>query len=123
MATNNDLDRLGARIYGHDTAEADAPGKRVFGHSDELDALGARVYGRGDRGAESHVQADAADMPTPERWRLNEARPATAVYSTGNDEPDAIGARMSTRHHAGGAVTVDNRHVLNDTPGLPGFDH
>lgn len=62
-------------------------------------------------------------MPTPERWRLNEMHPVAAVYSTGNDDLDAIGARMSARHHAGGVITLDNRHVLNDTPGLPGFDY
>ncbi|MDK8845984.1 hypothetical protein QP888_05585 [Corynebacterium sp. MSK297] len=84
---------------------------------------GARVNGRGDQGVVSHEQDDAADKPTPERWRLDEVRPTTDVYSTGNDDFDAIGARMSARHDAGGVVTVDNRHVLNDTPGLPGFDY
>ena len=69
----------------------------------------------------SHQQTTADDTATPERWRLDEVLPATAVYSTGNDDLDAIGARMSARHHAGGAVTADNRYVLNDTPGLPGF--
>lgn len=122
MTTNN-LDRLGAHIYGHDATEANTRGGRVYGHNDEMDALGARVYGLGDRGAVSHEQTDAADTPTPERWRLNEVRPATAVYSTGNDTLDAIGARMAARHHAGGVVTVDNRHGRGDTPGLPGFDY
>lgn len=122
MTTNN-LDRLGARIYGHDaTTETDTRGARVYGHSDDMDALGARVYGTGDRGAVSHEQADAeADTPTPERWRLNEVRQVTAVASY--DDLDAIGARMAARHHSGGVVTVDNRHGRGDTPGLPGFDY
>ncbi|MGP5620008.1 hypothetical protein [Corynebacterium casei] len=124
MTTNDNLDHLGARIYGRDTAgEADNRGGRVYGHNDVMDDLGARVYGTGDRGAVSHEQAAEADTATPERWRLNEVRPATAVYSTGNDNLDAIGARMSARHHAGGVVTVDNRHGRGDTPGLPGFDY
>lgn len=124
MTTNNDLDRLGARIYGYDAAEADTRGARIYGRGDEMDALGARVYGQGDRGAVNHEQDDAADTPTPERWRLDEVRPASAVYATGNDDDlDAIGARMSARHHAGGVVTVDNRHILSDTPGLSGFDY
>ena len=95
-------------------------GKRVFGHSDEMDALGARVYGTGDRGAVSHEQA-AADMPTPERWRLDEVRQVAAVASY--DGLDAIGARMAARHHSGGVVTVDNRNGRGDTPGLPRFDY
>lgn len=123
MTTNNNLDQLGARIYGRDdAAEADTRGARVFGHSDEMDALGARVYGRGDRGAVSHEQATADDdTATPERWRLDEVRPATAVASY--DDLDAIGARMAARHHSGGVVTADNRNGRGDTPGLPGFDY
>lgn len=108
MTTNDNLDRLGAHRYGHD---------------DDMDARGARVYGLGDRGAVSHEQTTADAAATPERWRLDEVRPANAVYSTGNDDLDAIGARMSARHHAGGVVTVDNRHGRGDTPGLPGFDY
>ena len=122
MTTNNNLDQLGARIYGRDDAtEANTRGARVFGHSDEMDALGARVYGRGDRGAVSHEQAAEADTATPDRWRLNEVRPATAVAAY--DDLDVIGARMPARHHSGGVVTVDNRNGRGDTPGLPGFDY
>ena len=122
MTTSNNLDQLGARIYGRDeAAEADIRGARVYGHSDEMDALGARVYGTGDRGAVSHEQAAEADTATPERWRLDEVRPATAVASY--DDLDAIGAHMAARHHAGGVVTADNRNGRGDTPGLPGFDY
>ena len=122
MTTGDNLDRLGARVYGHDHAiEADTRGGRVYGHSDDMDARGARVYGLGDRGAVSHEQADAADKPTPERWRLDEVRPATAVGSY--DDLDAIGARIEARHNGGGVVTVDNRTGRGDTPGLAGFDY
>ena len=124
MTTNNNLDQLGARVYGRDdAAEANTRGARVYGHSDEMDALGARVYGTGDRGAVSHEQATADDTatPTPERWRLNEVRQVAAVDSY--DDLDAIGARMATRHHSGGVVTADNRNGRGDTPGLPGFDY
>lgn len=122
MTTGDNLDQLGARIYGHDaTTEADTRGGRVYGHNDDMDARGARVYGLGDRGAVSHEQHTADETPTPERWRLDEVRPATAVGS--HDTLDAIGARMAARHHSGGVVTVDNRHGRGDTPGLPGFDY
>lgn len=123
MTTNDNLDRLGARIYGHDaTAEADTRGGRVYGHSDDMDNRGARVYGLGDRGAVSHEQATADDTPKPERWRLDEVRPATAVGS--HDDLDTIGARIEARHHGGGVVTVDNRGGReNNTPGLAGFDY
>jgi len=123
MTTNNNLDQLGARVYGRDdAAEANARGARVYGHSDEMDALGARVYGTGDRGAASHEQAAEADTATPERWRLNEVRQVTAVAS--HDDLDVIGARMAARHRTGGVVTADNRNGRdNDTPGLPGFDY
>lgn len=122
MTTNDNLDQLGARIYGHDhAAETDTRGGRVYGRNDDMDARGARVYGLGDRGAVSHEQAAADDTPAPERWRLNEVRPATAVGSL--DDLDAIGARIEARHHGGGVVTADNRHGRGDTPGLPGFDY
>ena len=123
MTTNNNLDQLGARVYGRDDdAEANTRGARVYGHSDEMDALGARVYGPGNRGAVSHEQAtEADDTATPERWRLNEVRQVTAVAS--HDDLDAIGARMAARHHTGGVVTADNRNGRGDTPGLPGFDY
>ncbi|MCT1584665.1 hypothetical protein, partial [Corynebacterium sanguinis] len=101
MTTGDNLDRLGARIYGHDaTTKADTRGGRVYGHNDDMDARGARVYGLGDRGAVSHEQHTADDMATPERWRLDEVRPATAVGSY--DTLDAIGARIEARHHTGG---------------------
>lgn len=123
MTTNNNLDQLGARVYGRDeAAEADARGARVYGRNDDLDALGARVYGLGDRGAVSHEQATADDdTATPERWRLDEVRKVADVGSY--DDLDAIGARMAARHHSGGVVTVDNRNGRGDTPGLPGFDY
>ena len=122
MTTNDNLDHLGARIYGRDTAgEADNRGGRVYGHNDDMDDLGARVYGTGDRGAVSHEQAAEVDTATPERWRLNEVRQVAAVASY--DDLDAIGARMSARHHSGGVVTADNRNGRGDTPGLPGFDY
>ena len=122
MTTNNNLDQLGARIYGRDDAtEANTRGARVYGRGTSLDQLGARVYGTGDRGAVSHEQAAEADTATPERWRLDEVRPATAVAS--HDDLDAIGARMAARHHSGGVVTADNRNGRGDTPGLPGFDY
>lgn len=122
MTANDNLDQLGARIYGHDaTTEANTRGARVYGHSDDMDALGARVYGLGDRGAVSHEQTTADAAATPERWRLDEVRPVAAVDSY--DDLDAIGARMAARHHTGGVVTVDNRHGRGDTPGLPGFDY
>ncbi|MDK8505176.1 hypothetical protein [Corynebacterium accolens] len=122
MTTGDNLDRLGARVYGHDaTTEADTRGGRVYGHSDDMDARGARVYGLGDRGAVSHEQHTADDTATPERWRLDEVRPVTAVGS--HDDLDAIGARIETRHHSGGVVAVDNRHGRGDTPGLAGFDY
>lgn len=122
MTTNNNLDQLGARVYGRDdAAEANTRGARVYGHSDEMDALGARVYGRGDRGAVSHEQAAEADTTTPERWRLNEVRQVAAVAS--HDDLDVIGARMAARHRTGGVVTADNRNGRGDTPGLPGFDY
>lgn len=93
MTTGDNLDRLGARIYGHDHAtEADTRGGRVYGRSDDMDDRGARVYGLGDRGAVSHEQHTADDTATPERWRLDEVRPATAVGSY--DDLDAIGARI-----------------------------
>lgn len=39
MTTNNNLDQLGARIYGRDdAAEANTRGARVYGHSDDVDA-------------------------------------------------------------------------------------
>lgn len=122
MTTNDNLDQLGARIYGYGhAAEADTRGGRVYGRNDDMDARGARVYGLGDRGAVSHEQA-AADTATPERWRLNEVRPATAVGSL--DDLDAIGARIEARRHSGGVVTADNRDDrIDDTPGLPGFDY
>lgn len=128
MTTSNNLDQLGARIYGHDaTAEADTRGGRVYGRNDDMDALGARVYGLGDRGAVSHQQDTDDDTPTPERWRLDEVRkvatvrPATAAVGS-LDDLDAIGARIEARRHSGGVVTADNRGY-NDTPGLPGFDY
>lgn len=123
MTTGDNLDRLGARIYGHDHAtEADTRGGRVYGRSDDMDDRGARVYGLGDRGAVSHEQHTADDTATPERWRLDEVRPATAVGSY--DDLDAIGARIEARHYVGGVVTVDNRGGRdNDTPGLAGFDY
>lgn len=123
MTTNDNLDQLGARIYGHGhAAEADTRGGRVYGRNDDMDARGARVYGLGDRGAVSHEQAAAdADTATPERWRLNEVRPATAVGSL--DDLDAIGTRIEARHHGGGVVTADNRGGRGDTPGLAGFDY
>lgn len=115
--------RAEGRVYGHDaTTEADNRGGRVYGHNDDMDARGARVYGLGDRGAVSHEQATADATATPERWRLDEVRPVTAAGSY--DDLDVIGARIDARHHAGGAVTVDNRHGRdNDTPGLAGFDY
>ena len=62
MTTNDNIDHLGARIYGRDTAgEADNRGGRVYGHNDDMDDLGARVYGLGDRGAVSHQQATVDD--------------------------------------------------------------
>ena len=106
MTTNNNLDQLGARVYGRGTS---------------LDQLGARVYGLGDRGAVSYEQATDNDTATPERWRLNEVRQVTAVGSY--DDLDAIGARVAARHHTGGVVTADNRNGRGDTPGLPGFDY
>lgn len=106
MTTNDNLDRLGAHRYGHD---------------DDMDARGARVYGLGDRGAVSHEQTTADAAATPERWRLNQVRPATAVGSY--DDLDAIGARIEARHNGGGLVTVDNRTGRGDTPGLAGFDY
>lgn len=123
MTTGDNLDRLGARIYGHDaTTEADTRGGRVYGHNDDMDARGARVYGLGDRGAVSHEQATADDSVTPERWRLDEVRPVTEVDS--HDDLDAIGARIEARPNGGGVVTVDNRGGRdNDTPGLAGFDY
>ena len=123
MTTNNNLDQLGARVYGRDdAAEANTRGARVYGRGTSLDQLGARVYGTGDRGAVSHEQpTDEADTATPERWRLDEVRQVTAVASY--DDLDAIGARMSARHHSGGVVTADNRNGRGDTPGLPGFDY
>lgn len=127
MTTNNNLDQLGARIYGRDEAtEADTRGGRVYGRNDDMDAIGARVYGLGDRGAVSHQQDTDDDTPTPERWRLDEVRkvaavrPATAAVGS-LDDLDAIGARIEARRHSGGVVTADNRD--DDTPGLPGFDH
>ena len=121
MTTNDNLDHLGARIYGRDTAgEADNRGGRVYGHNDDMDDLGARVYGLGDRGVVSHQQATVDDTTT-ERWEHNKVRHDDVPQ---NDDLDAIGARMSARHHAGGVVTVDNRGGRdNDTPGLPGFDY
>lgn len=123
MTTNNNLDQLGARIYGRDdAAEADARGARVYGRNDDLDAIGARVYGLGDRGAVSYEQAADDDTATEaERWRLNEVRQVAAVGSY--DDLDAIGARIAARHHTGGVVTADNRNGRGDTPGLPGFDY
>ncbi|MBY0795007.1 hypothetical protein [Corynebacterium parakroppenstedtii] len=122
MTTNDNLDRLGARIYGHDAAgEADTRGGRAYGHNDDMDAQGARVYGLGDRGAVSHEQATTDDAATPERWHLNEVRPVAAVDS--HDTLDAIRARIDARHNGGGVVTVDNRHGRGDTPGLAGFDY
>lgn len=129
MTTNNNLDELGARIYGRDeAAEADTRGARVYGRGTSLDQLGARVYGLGDRGAVSYEQAtdnDTAtaddDTATPERWRLNEVRKVADVGSY--DDLDAIGARVAARHHTGGVVTADNRNGRGDTPGLPGFDY
>lgn len=122
MTTNNNLDQLGARVYGRDdAAEADTRGARVYGRGTSLDQLGARVYGTGDRGAVSHEQAAEADTAAPERWRLNEVRQVAAVASY--DDLDAIGARMAARHHSGGVVTADNRNGRGDTPGLPGFDY
>lgn len=109
MTTNDNLDRLGARIYGHDaTTEADTRGGRVYGHNDDTDALGARVYGLGDRGAVSHEQ------PTPEHTTAEVPR---------NDDLDAIGARIEARHYGRGSVTVDNRTGRGNTPGLAGFDY
>ena len=114
-------DRLGARIYGHDaTAEADTRGGRVYGHRNDMDARGSRVYGLVNRSAVSHEDADG--VPTPERWRLHDVRPAIAVYSTGNYDLEAIGTRVDTRHDAGGIVTIDNRTGRGDTPGSAGFD-
>lgn len=122
MTTNDNLDQLGARIYGHDhAAETDTRGGRVYGRNDDMDARGARVYGLSDRGAVSHEQATTDVAATPERWRLDEVRPATAVGS--HDTLDAIGARIDARHRGGGTVTVDNRHGRGDTPGLAGFDY
>ncbi|GEM_PF-1148130 len=128
MTTNNDdLDQLGARIYGHGTAESAALGARVFGHSDEMDALGARVYGLVDRGTVSYEQSvedgtgTGAATGTSERWRLDEVRRYNTASS--DDGLDAIGARIAARHHDGGVVTVDNRGTLIGTPGLPGFDY
>ena len=123
MTTGDNLDRLGARIYGHDaTTEADTRGGRVYGHNDDMDARSARVYGLGDRGAVSHEQATADDSATPERWRLDEVRPVTEADS--HDDLDAVGARIEARHNGGGVVTVDNRGGRdNDTPGLAGFDY
>ncbi|CAB0526001.1 hypothetical protein FRC0485_02328 [Corynebacterium diphtheriae] len=95
MTTNDNLDRLGARIYG---AESTA----------EADKRGGRVYGLGDRGAVSHEQ------PTPEHTTAEVPR---------NDDLDAIGARIEARHYGRGSVTVDNRTGRGDTPGLAGFDY
>ena len=105
MTTGDNLDQLGARVYGHHTTgEADTRGGHVYGHSGDMDARGARVYGLGDRGAVSHEQTTADAAATPERWRLNEVRPATAVGSY--DTLDAIGERIEARHRGGGTVTV-----------------
>lgn len=126
---NNDLGRLGARIYGRDDAtEADTRGGRVYGRNDDMDAIGARVYGFGDRGAVSHQQDtddvyayDTDNVAAPDRWRLDEVRKVADVGSY--DDLDAIGARIEARHHSGGVVTADNRGAQLDTPGLPGFDY
>ena len=126
---NNNLDRLGARIYGRDDAtEADTRGGRVYGRGTSLDRLGARVYGLGDRGAVSYEQAtdnDTAtaddDTATPERWRLNEVRKVADVGSY--DDLDAIGERIYGWHSSGDVVVIDSWRGLNDTPGLPGFDY
>ncbi|CAB0693890.1 hypothetical protein [Corynebacterium diphtheriae] len=110
MTTNDNLDRLGARIYGAEsTAEADKRGGRVYGHNNDTDALGARIYGLGDRGAVSH------ERPTPEHTTAEVPR---------NGDLDAIGARIEARHNGHpGTVTADNRGGRGDTPGLAGFDY
>ena len=122
MTTNDNLDHLGARIYGRDTAgEADNRGGRVYGHNDVMDDLGARVYGLGDRGAVSHQQATVDDTTT-ERWGHDKVRHDGVPH---NDDLDAIGARIEARRNGrSGVVAADNRNIQgNNTPGLAGFDY
>ena len=122
MTTNDNIDHLGARIYGRDTAgEADNRGGRVYGHNDDMDDLGARVYGLGDRGAVSHQQATVDDTTT-ERWGHDKVRHDDVPH---NDDLDAIGARIeASRNGRSGVVAADNRTIQgNNTPGLAGFDY
>lgn len=122
MTTNDNLDHLGARIYGRDTAgEADNRGGRVYGHNDVMDDLGARVYGLGDRGVVSHQQATVDDTTT-ERWGHDKVRHDDVSH---NDDLDAIGARIEARRNGrSGVVAADNRNIQgNNTPGLAGFDY
>lgn len=117
MTTKDELDQIGARVYGLDNAgeanpigarvygyseESNALGARVYGQSDELDTLGARVYGHSDHGTVSYEQPTDDDNasnpaaeevpnaygPNPKPWRLDEVRPANAVNLPRDDEDD-----------------------------------
>ena len=107
--TNDNLDQLRAWIYGYDA-------------STEANTRGARVYGPVNRGSVSYEQAPTDAAAMPERRRLDEVRPATAAGPY--HDLGLIGARIDARHHASGAVTVDNQHGQeNDTSGLAGLDY
>ncbi len=72
-------------------------------------------------GAVSHEQDTTDTTTVPERWRLNEVRPAASVRP--HDDFNCIRARIETRHDGHpGTVTADNRNGRGDAPGFAGLD-
>ena len=99
MTTHDNLDAIGARVYGHEsTAEADQHGGRIYGHNDDMSTRGARIYsGLGERGAVSH------ERPSDEH--------TTAVVgssSSDSDDLDRIGARIAHGGGSAGSVSAEN---------------
>lgn len=131
-SNSDDLNKIGARVYGYGGREMDEIGARVYGRTpggNDLDQIGARVYGYNDesnalghrvyhptRGeVVSYQQDDPADEVDESRpWRLDEVRPGPgAKYNF-----DAIGARIASRR-GGPEVfkTVDNRGEIDQVAG------
>ena len=99
MTTHDNLDAIGARVYGHEsTAETDQHGGRIYGHNDDMSTRGARIYsGLGERGAVSH------ERPSDEH--------TTAVVgssSSDSDDLDRIGARIAHGGGSAGSVSAEN---------------
>ncbi len=99
MTTHENLDAIGARVYGHESpAEADQHGGRIYGHNDDMSTRGARIYsGLGERGAVSHE-------------RLSDEDTTAVVGSSSSDSADLdrIGARIAHGGGSAGSVSAEN---------------